>query len=238
MTDPASFLDTVVTSVLARLDPAGLRLATIDPSYDAYTTYPTVPLPSVTFDGETTMSTKQYPVLDSYFPAASDRVLMVPVGNTYLIVGSIRGDTTLDRPEAMYQAVGDQSIAASTDTNVAYSGTITSTPLVSRAAVGAGHEFTLARSGIWAATTTLRFAALATGERAIHFHRTLGSFTAVQGSPGSSGSPTTLNMTLIRRYTANEVFFVQAYQNSGGSATLVTDNSLAIGRLYLTWLGP
>lgn len=237
MTDTASVLEAIVTAVLARVPSIGFRLATIDPAYDAYATYPTVPLPSVTFDGETTMSTKQYPVLDSYVPVASDRVLMVPVGNTYLIAGSIRGDSEVDRPEAMYQAVGDQSIPTSVDTNVSYSGSIYTSPYVSRAVAGVGHEFTIARAGIWNMNGTVRYAALATGERSAHFHRS-GTFQGIQGSPGSSGAPTTLNLSLTRRWSVGDIFSVQAYQNSGGSATLVADNGLAVGRLNLCWLAP
>lgn len=70
------------------------RLAVIDPSY-VYTSYPTT-LPKVTFEGEDTLSEKRYPVVGDYWPLASDRVLMVPVGNTYVILG------TLNTPNALF----------------------------------------------------------------------------------------------------------------------------------------
>lgn len=66
-----------------------VRLATIDPAYVA-STYPGT-LPRVTFDGESSMTVRQYAVAGPYRPVATDRVAMLPVGNTYVIVGSIPG---------------------------------------------------------------------------------------------------------------------------------------------------
>jgi hypothetical protein len=61
------------------------RLATISVSYTSGN-------PQVTFDGEDSMSGKGYPVLSTYNPTAGDRVLMLPVGNTYVVVGAIQSD--------------------------------------------------------------------------------------------------------------------------------------------------
>lgn len=58
------------------------RLATIDPAY-------TTGLPKVTFDGESTLSTKRYPRLASYVPVAGDRVLMIPISASYVIIGKV-----------------------------------------------------------------------------------------------------------------------------------------------------
>jgi hypothetical protein len=45
---------------------------------------------SVQFDGETTPSTKKYKRLASYSsPTVNDRVLLVKVGGTYVIIGKI-----------------------------------------------------------------------------------------------------------------------------------------------------
>ena len=45
---------------------------------------------SVQFDGETTPSTKKYKRLASYSsPAVNDRVLLIKVGGTYVIIGKI-----------------------------------------------------------------------------------------------------------------------------------------------------
>lgn len=59
------------------------RLAVVDPAYAGGPARP-----KVTFEGESTMSGKEYPF--TVEPAAGDRVLMVPVGTTYLIAGVVQ----------------------------------------------------------------------------------------------------------------------------------------------------
>lgn len=59
-----------------------VRLAVVDSGYAGG-------WPKVTFEGEATLSGKQYAHVDSYAPAAGDRVVMAPVGTTYLIVGAV-----------------------------------------------------------------------------------------------------------------------------------------------------
>jgi hypothetical protein len=63
-----------------------IKQAVIDPAYVA-SSFPGT-LPKVTFEGETVLSTKFYPVADPYWPEPGDRVWMVPIGTTYMIVGS------------------------------------------------------------------------------------------------------------------------------------------------------
>ena len=43
----------------------------------------------VRFDGETAPSTKLYKRLASYSPTVNDRVLLVNVGGTYIVLGKI-----------------------------------------------------------------------------------------------------------------------------------------------------
>ena len=43
----------------------------------------------VRFDGETTASAKKYKRLANYSPTVSDRVLLVKVGGTYVILGKV-----------------------------------------------------------------------------------------------------------------------------------------------------
>lgn len=64
-----------------------IRLARIDPAYVAGS-FPGT-LPKVTFEGEDSLSTKRYPVVSGYSPVPSDRVIMLPVGSTYVILGKI-----------------------------------------------------------------------------------------------------------------------------------------------------
>lgn len=60
-----------------------LKIGTVDPAF-------TTGLPKVTFDGESTMSTKTYAYLNSK-PAAGARVVLAPVGTGYVIIGTIGG---------------------------------------------------------------------------------------------------------------------------------------------------
>lgn len=62
-----------------------IRLAAIDPAHDPYAGV----LPKVTFEGEATLSGKRYPFVDQYVPVPNDKVVLIPVGTTYLILGSI-----------------------------------------------------------------------------------------------------------------------------------------------------
>lgn len=113
-----AFLDTVSAYVLHKvrkeLGSASEknRIAVIDPAYVAYT-FPGT-LPKVTFEGEDTLSTKQYPVLGSYRPKPSDRVLMVPTGSTYVISGPI----TLQADDTIVDQV--DTAATVTTTNTSY----------------------------------------------------------------------------------------------------------------------
>lgn len=68
-----------------------IRIAVIDPTFDPFVNFPAVPpLPKVTFDGESTLSVKQYPYVQGYIPVPSQRVWLVPVGTTYLICGAVQ----------------------------------------------------------------------------------------------------------------------------------------------------
>lgn len=82
----ADLLQDITAFVAATKEPTSadkpVRLATVDPAYASG-------WPRVTFDGESTLSGKAYPHIDSYVPARGDRVVLVPVGTTYLIVGAV-----------------------------------------------------------------------------------------------------------------------------------------------------
>jgi protein-disulfide isomerase len=58
------------------------KLGTIDPSYSKGR-------PRVIFDGEDTPSQKKYPYLGSYTPGKNDRVLLLSVSGTYVVLGKV-----------------------------------------------------------------------------------------------------------------------------------------------------
>lgn len=101
------FLSTV-TGIARAGDPPPYRLATIDPAY-AVGSLNDVTLPRVTFDGETTMSTKRYPIVDGYIPSPNQRVLLVPVGRTYMVVGAASHANAHNGPARckVYRTAGD-----------------------------------------------------------------------------------------------------------------------------------
>jgi hypothetical protein len=91
--DASSFLEAVAgyvqnptTSAPVKSADRPTKIGTIDAAYASG-------LAKVTFDGESTMDAKPYAYLHSYYPVAGDRVLLEPVGTSYVIVGKI--DTAL-----------------------------------------------------------------------------------------------------------------------------------------------
>lgn len=86
MVDATSLLATITEHVQAQgageAANKAPKLATIDPLY-------TTGNPQVTFDGESTKSTKTYPYVRSYIPTPGDRVLLLAVGTSHLIIGAI-----------------------------------------------------------------------------------------------------------------------------------------------------
>lgn len=58
------------------------KLGKIDPIYASGN-------PKIVFDGESVTSTKKYPYLSSYTPVANDRVLLLRVANSYVVLGKI-----------------------------------------------------------------------------------------------------------------------------------------------------
>jgi hypothetical protein len=87
--EPRAFLDTLTgmtrNTVSSSADKPYL-LATIDPSFAIGSGNP-----KVTFDGETTMSGKTYAYISSYYPIPGDRVVLAPLGTSYVILGSVAG---------------------------------------------------------------------------------------------------------------------------------------------------
>lgn len=67
-----------------------IKLAIVDPAYDPFVDWPDQPPPArVTFEGETTLSTKAYAIAGGLLPMPGTRVFLVPIGNSYLIAGTL-----------------------------------------------------------------------------------------------------------------------------------------------------
>jgi hypothetical protein len=91
---------------------ARVRLGTVDPSYVGGN-------PKVTFDGEGALSGRGYAYLDSYLPWPGDRVALIEVGSTWLIVGSIDSPTAgfpVQRIGSTVNTTATSGFAAATET--------------------------------------------------------------------------------------------------------------------------
>lgn len=83
MIDAGAVLDSIAEYAHAKTATSAQRInriAVIDPAYASGA-------PKVTFEGDSTMSASGFVCLPGYSPVAADRVLMLPVGNTYVIAG-------------------------------------------------------------------------------------------------------------------------------------------------------
>lgn len=120
MEDAYSFLQSVAAFARAQNPVPVNKLARIDYDFDL-ANFPGI-LPRVIFDGEKTVSTHRYRVLSPYIPEPGDRVLMTPVGNTYVIAGSV------DSKENLWTGRGDfDTIGGATETTTSTSYTNLST---------------------------------------------------------------------------------------------------------------
>ena len=66
------------------------RLGKIDPTYVA-ADFANGVLPRVIFDGETSLSVQRYNCLGNYWPHPGERVVMMAVSNTYVVLGPVNG---------------------------------------------------------------------------------------------------------------------------------------------------
>lgn len=87
----AEILQSMSGYVRSQVPDTTVKFGVIDPSYTVLN-YIAGTLPKVTFDGESTMSGKLYPVIGDYIPYPSERVMLIPCGRTYAIVGAVAGE--------------------------------------------------------------------------------------------------------------------------------------------------
>lgn len=116
------------------------RLGTIDPEYIP-STYPNE-LPRVTFDGESTMSDKRYTVASTYHPYPTDRVVLVPVNGSYVIMNSLSPGAkvfsdglSLSNPDFEVMNPGNEDTTSTTFTDLTTFGPSCSVETGSRAIV-------------------------------------------------------------------------------------------------------
>lgn len=131
--DPLSFLDSVASHAQARYPVRAPKLGTVDPAY-------TTGDPKITFDGESSLSGKTYPYA-GYTPQAGDRVVLLPVGNSWLIIGAIG---VLDGASLLTTLNGKTDKSTLTTKGDLYAATAASTP--ARVGVGSNNQCLVADS--------------------------------------------------------------------------------------------
>jgi hypothetical protein len=150
--------------------------------------------------------------------------------------------------EAQYSASGQQSISSSDTTLrvVAFGTADITSPDITRAVRGSGHEFTLARGGRWALDVTVRWATSGTdGERYAALLSSAAPTTPILqvGGPwaaeASSGDdvPIVQHFSGIRRFTAGATLFVGVRQNTDQGQQLDPGSGHGV-RIAFTLLGP
>jgi hypothetical protein len=208
--------------------PPGHKLATIDPAYTVGSLND-VTLPKVTFDGETTMSTKRYPIVDGYIPSPSQRVLLVPVGRTYVIVGAVSHANAHNGPARCKVYLTTGNAVDNAFTNIAWDANATTdyeqptsglfhshVTNPSRITIPTGH------GGLYDVTWKVGFAANGTGVRIANLLRN-GSTVAESPIPVPNAIfPCVIGCTVPLELSDGDYLEASYFQNSGGPLAFQT----------------
>ena len=104
MINTQSFVEIVEEMIIEKVD-APFSLGKISPNYQGGN-------PQILFDGEASVSVKKYPHLSSYKPVSNDRVLLINIAGTHLVVGYIgafRNTNTMNVISASYSGSNYQT---------------------------------------------------------------------------------------------------------------------------------
>lgn len=136
---------------------------------------------------------------------------------------------------AQYQASANQSITSAASTVVAFGTTQIASDLVTRSVSGAGHAFTFEKSGIWAVTYGIRYAAAANGVRDSWITDPAGRRVS-SSQAGSAGAESSLTACLVSWFDAGTAISIQTLQNSGGAVNILFSVASGYGRLDLAYI--
>lgn len=137
---------------------------------------------------------------------------------------------------AQYNAASNQIHPTGTQPVVAFGTAIRTSTLVTRSVQGAGHRFTLNRSGVWGITTCIRWAGASGGERYVLLNSSIGGLCA-QGHPlGTLSGPVTFSPSSTEYFTAGDWVQVEVFQNAGSDRLLEANAGAGWVRISLNWL--
>lgn len=201
--------------------------------------------------------------LATYAPTVGERVTLDVVGTDTVVVGAITPsplndyDSRInsvtsrvtavenialpldDLAEAHYYQSVVQSIPNLTNTIVSFDGVARSTPSVTPKANGAGHAFTINRSGVWYAGTTIRYVGTAGGGERYASLLVGADVRAGQSTQIPTNMPTvTCHCSFTERLTAGEDVSVQLWQDSGGALNLDPAGNIGWVSIHLAWIRP
>lgn len=137
-----------------------------------------------------------------------------------------------ENADAEYAESNEQTIANTQGTVVAYGTAVRTSSLVTRSTQGAGHKFTLNRSGVWMISTTIRWRWDGSGgER----YMVIGGTTHLTSNGvilGTFTGPVCLNAAACGYLSANDYVQVEAWHNAGADRYLEAGWS----RIDLVWM--
>lgn len=129
-----------------------------------------------------------------------------------------------------WNVTGTQSLSNGSNTILSFATESTSTPLVTRAVSGTGHQFTLNRAGHWAITLNAGTAS-ATGERTASINDTVG---AVASQNVLNAGVCHNNVVLIRNFPSGTVLTMKMFQSTGGAINTLAGTGET--RLHIAWI--
>lgn len=124
---------------------------------------------------------------------------------------------------AQYTGAANQTINTGAATTVAFGTADITSTYVTRAANGAGHQFTLNASGLWSIAVTTRWSttgASATGEKSLDIETGAGAWYHSSVLPASTTVPVTNHVSFTTWLASGTILVAQVFQNSGGGEDL------------------
>ncbi|MEV0698220.1 hypothetical protein AB0I53_09910 [Saccharopolyspora sp. NPDC050389] len=164
------------------------------------------------------------PITGQLIMLSSTNIVQRWTGSAWVDAFPIGGTTNATRHEARYFRATTQpaqGIPNNVDQRVHLPDVDYVSDDVSVAAVSAGTEFTLNRSGLWHLAANVRFVPSASAaERAIAIGSSPTASRNGQAGSDQTGEPATLSCSTTRRFNAGEKVSVWAYQNTGATLNL------------------
>jgi len=206
------------------------RIGTVDAAYSG-----TGPA-KVLFDGETVAGTRLYVVMTPV--AASDRVVLIPVGTGYVILGKLgigawystlsAADAALDT--RLDELEGARLVRTRASATMATSGSVAAvtfgTSVLNNGAFSySGGTYTCVTAGTYKITASVAWATNGTGVRSLRLAHSGGPTRDSQQAAAGFGH--NIVLVMVGAFTVGQTILVSAQQNSGGNLAVVGEIEIA-----------